>query len=782
MIYLVVARVMDKNSVKGYNILAENGSTTFVTKKSIVKFCKDHSVLNVQISGDNITGKGINLNNIPKIINDKMFGQQQVSGMNTSDVIRLAQPYINQYNQKKKEELQRKEQTNIKDKQNQYIRNKIYLLKNMINIALSMKDITNEMASNGEFTRYIKQIDIDNAEGDSLSNLIKRQGVNGLSNGILDRVHKLENRIRKFDLDRSVLNELNIIKNQCEQLRKLHSETKEIIRQNKYKVNLDKKEDKQLDKKEDLSDAIIINDNDVIEINNDINSMAITDNGLDDIPVISDIEENEAVLAIENETKNIEKLNISNVLNELFLSHDGYSTQNHSPKNGITAEYRSWDNFGMSVVNIITIIYKGTDNKFMIKADIPPMYKIKGYNTDNFKFPGDYTVKITRENIDLAKAGLQDYINNTLQVYAEADKILYEQCNISKQLNKELKEACKNLEQEYAFYSLQDVTSLMQDVTVDKVDNFTDYIRHGLVAKTKSAIATWNELNINNNIVHSNIIEDNLKLLLNKAKKVEEQEIKKQQEEYRRQQQEERQQIQKNKVTHSYGDDEFKKQILNIIDKADDVLYDIDNISESLSDMYSSYREYSSGGYISPFVKRAETILSSIVTKFSRELQLNKECEFHTRRELRTGAWFAGAESDELNEEAAKCESCVEDIVSQLIECINNTSNLSRKTVEEVQSLYNDLFSINIDDSDNYEFNTDSEFIPVYLDFLGVRYDSNDYDGLKGKIKEIIDSIEECIERCKETLTQDNNSENTIDISHISSKDLDEALNLFDDI
>lgn len=56
-------------------------------------------------------------------------------------------------------------------------------------MALNMKDITNEMTSNGQFTRYLKQIDIDNAEGDNLTNLIQRQSVTGLVNGLLAKVY-----------------------------------------------------------------------------------------------------------------------------------------------------------------------------------------------------------------------------------------------------------------------------------------------------------------------------------------------------------------------------------------------------------------------------------------------------------------------------------------------------------------------------------------------------------------------------------------------------------------
>mgnify|MGYP002517893522 CR=1 FL=1 len=774
MIYLIVGKIVDGNNVKSYIVMSENGNTQLIRKTSILKFCRDNDVLNVNASKNGLTGKGIMLSNIPKYKDTGMFGMQQVGGMSQAEVIQLAQPYIEKYKQDKINKQSKQDNNNDKTKQEQYVLNKIDIIELLINYALKMKNITNEMASNGDFTRYIKQIDIDNAEGESLDNIIKRQGVNGLANGLLDRLNKLKNRVKKFGLNNNLLVMIEHLENECEQLRKLHSETKQIIKQNKDRENIEEKEVKQLEntiEKENLDAIPVVDDAhiDAIEISAPETHIENIEDIFGDIPIVDDADENGILVPLEDELENIEKLDISSVLDELFLSHDGYSTQNRSSKNGITAEYRSWDNFGMSVASIITIIYKGTDNKFMVEASIPPMYKVKGYNVDSFKFPGDYAVKITRDSIDEAKTSLQNYINNTVQVYTDADRMLSEQCQLSKQLLDEIDTARKSLLGEYISYALNG----------DDNTSFVDYIKDGLINRAKNALKTWDNFGINPNLVLSTKVKNNLDLLIREIRKTEEQYTKEQE----KQQAEERRQIHKNGTTYSYEDNTFKEQLDNIIDKADDMLYSIDRISESLSDMYSSYREYASGEYISPFVKRAETILLSIFAKFSSELHLNKECNFHTRKELRAGAWFAGADFDELNDEANQCTEYIEEIISQLADCINSISSLSSKTIDNLQSLYNELLDINVDDSDRYDLNPDSNFNSIYLDFLGEAYNSGDYGGIRGKIKVILDSIEECIERCRETLVQDNNnSEREINTSHISSKDLDEALRLFDDI
>lgn len=774
MIYLIVGKIVNGNNVKSYVVMGENGNTQLIRKVSILKFCKDNDVLNVTTSKSGLTGKGIMLSNIPKYKDTGMFGVQQVGGMSQAEVIQLAQPYIEKYKQDKVNKQAKQDNNNGKTKQEQYVLNKIDIIELLINYALKMKNITNEMASNGDFTRYIKQIDIDNAEGDSLDNLIKRQGVNGLANGLLDRLNKLKDRVKKFGLDNNLLVMIGHLENECEQLRKLHSETKEIIKQNRDRENIEEKENRQLEntiEKENLDDIPVVEDAHIDAIEISVPETHIENIGdiFSDIPVVDDADEGGILVPLEDELENIERLDINNVLDELFISHEGYSKQNSSSKNDITAEYKSWDNFGMSVASIITIIYKGNDNKFMIEASIPTIYKVKGYNTGSFKFPGDYTVKITRDNIDKAKIGLQDYISNTIQVYTDADRMLSEQCQLSKQLLDEIDTARKSISTEWSFYLMSQYSNT----------GFVDYIKNGLVNRTRNALKTWDSFGINPNLVLSTKVKNKLDLLVREARKTEEQYIK----EKEKQQAEERKQIKKNGTTHSYEDATFKEQLETIIDRADDVLSNIDRISESLSDMYSSYREYSSGEYISPFVKRAETILLSIFAKFSRELHLNKECSFHTRKELRAGAWFAGADFDELNDEANQCTEYIEEIISQLIECINNASGLSNKTLDNLQSLYNELLDIDVDDSNKYNLNIDSEFNSTYLDFLGADYDSGNYDGIRGKVKVILDSIEECIERCRETLIQGNeSSEHEINISHISSKDIDEALRLFDDI
>ena len=226
MIYLIVGKIVDGNNVKSYVVMSENGNTQLVKKASILKFCRDNNVLNVTVSKNSLTGKGIMLSNIPKYKDTGMFGMQQMSGMSQAEVIQLAQPYIEKYKQDKINKQTKQNNNNDKTKQEQYVMSKIDIIELLINYALQMKNVTNEMASNGDFTKYIKQIDIDNAEGDSLDNLIKRQGVIGLANGLIDRLNRLKNRVKKFGLDKNLLSMIEHLEKECEQLRKLHSETK----------------------------------------------------------------------------------------------------------------------------------------------------------------------------------------------------------------------------------------------------------------------------------------------------------------------------------------------------------------------------------------------------------------------------------------------------------------------------------------------------------------------------------------------------------------------------
>lgn len=94
MIYLIVGKIVDGNNVKSYVVMSENGNTQLVKKASILKFCRDNNVLNVTVSKNSLTGKGIMLSNIPKYKDTGMFGMQQMSGMSQAEVIQLAQPYI----------------------------------------------------------------------------------------------------------------------------------------------------------------------------------------------------------------------------------------------------------------------------------------------------------------------------------------------------------------------------------------------------------------------------------------------------------------------------------------------------------------------------------------------------------------------------------------------------------------------------------------------------------------------------------------------------------------
>lgn len=194
--------------------------------------------------------------------------------MSQDEVIQLAQPLISQYIQKKETEQQRKIESSPeiqKAKQNEYVINKLIIIEDLVVTALAMKDITNELASNEHITRYIKQIDIDNAEGDSLDNLITRYGVNGLVNGLLNRLDRLNTRITRYNLDKS-------LRNKCNEIKDLHEKTKRIINDNK---NQEKKQSILLEKQPTEINNIPIVEDDIDMIEVDI--------GWSEIPVLEDV-------------------------------------------------------------------------------------------------------------------------------------------------------------------------------------------------------------------------------------------------------------------------------------------------------------------------------------------------------------------------------------------------------------------------------------------------------------------------------------------------------------
>lgn len=368
MIYLIVGKIVDGNNVKSYVVMSENGNTQLVKKASILKFCRDNNVLNVTVSKNSLTGKGIMLSNIPKYKDTGMFGMQQMSGMSQAEVIQLAQPYIEKYKQDKINKQTKQNNNNDKTKQEQYVMSKIDIIELLINYALQMKNVTNEMASNGDFTKYIKQIDIDNAEGDSLDNLIKRQGVNGLANGLLDRLNRLKNRVKKFGLDKNLLSMIEHLEKECEQLRKLHSETKQIIRQNKDRESIEEKESKHLEsvtEKENLDNIPVVEDAhiDAIEVSAPNEYIENIEDVFGDIPVVEDAADGGILVNVdgdEHQNKDEEHQNklvnsvlsrvdnikcssktVSEIANKLDMKYPGLHNKLHS--NNINNSFASKD-------------------------------------------------------------------------------------------------------------------------------------------------------------------------------------------------------------------------------------------------------------------------------------------------------------------------------------------------------------------------------------------------------------------------------------------------------
>jgi hypothetical protein len=327
-IWLLVGKVTEGNKVKNYIFMNNNGNTQFIQHRSLDKFYRENTILNVQIYKGSVTGKGMSLNNIPRYVNQQGFGLQQVGGMSQQEVIQQCQPLIDEYKQKEQEKSQKK-QDNTKNeqkaKQEDYINNKLIILGNIIDIALVMKDITNEMANNGQFTRYLKQIDIDNAEGDSLTNLIQRQGVRGLANGIEDRLDRLNNRVTKYNLDSSFKSKISELKNNCETLKKLHQNTKDIIKDNKEQEEQRQKEEKVSLKKQQAEEIEIVDevDEDAIAIEDEVETVdEVPEDAVaieDEIEVVDEIEED--AVAIEEEIDEIDKFEekVTKKLNQLNL-------------------------------------------------------------------------------------------------------------------------------------------------------------------------------------------------------------------------------------------------------------------------------------------------------------------------------------------------------------------------------------------------------------------------------------------------------------------------------
>ena len=382
-IWLLVGRETEGNNIKNYILMDYNGCTQFVQKRSIAKFCKEHEVINVQLSGDSITGKGIAITALPRYVKQQGFGLQQVSGVSQAEVIQMAQPLINQYMQKKDAELRKKQEDSTeaqKDKQNNYVLNKLSVIENLINIALNMKDITNELASNGQFTRYIKQIDIDNAEGDSLTNLIQRQGVNGLANGLLNRLDRLKDRIHKQGLNKAFISQADELKTKCEEIKKLHSETKSIIKNSRTnEAEQDKLLSKQITEVDDI--PVIEDSSDMIQVDYE-----------DTIPIVDDIGAGD----IEIDQNDIVKLDsIHDIFKQEQPSKEDKETQNKIDE--------LCDLYSKAVTNIGNIIHN-TKRIAEIAHDI------------DMEYPGVHN-RITKDKINSHYNSEEDAIKDILDHY-----------------------------------------------------------------------------------------------------------------------------------------------------------------------------------------------------------------------------------------------------------------------------------------------------------------------------------------------------------------------------
>ena len=243
-IWLVVGKEVDGNEVKKYMLLSDSGNRQSLTKNQLIRFCKSNEVVNIQTAGDNITGKGISLNSIARYKRSNQFGLDFIGGLSEQQVISAAQPYIQQL--RESEARKQREQLNKLNNNNssklETIRKKLFMYNNILNEASKMKDLTNLYASDSRLTRYLKQIDIENTDDESLSKMIERQGVNGLAKEIRNRIHKVNKRATEYKLTDSLMQEnngvtvkqaINQLLSKCDEIEKLHAETKKIIKDNK---------------------------------------------------------------------------------------------------------------------------------------------------------------------------------------------------------------------------------------------------------------------------------------------------------------------------------------------------------------------------------------------------------------------------------------------------------------------------------------------------------------------------------------------------------------------
>jgi len=105
--WLLAGKEMDGNHVKHYLLLSNRGSRKQLTANQLSTFYKSNDILNISVSGTNVSGIGISLNSLPKY--KRQNGQLvQYGGIKEQQVIAQADSLIKRYENKQNIEEKKK--------------------------------------------------------------------------------------------------------------------------------------------------------------------------------------------------------------------------------------------------------------------------------------------------------------------------------------------------------------------------------------------------------------------------------------------------------------------------------------------------------------------------------------------------------------------------------------------------------------------------------------------------------------------------------------------------
>lgn len=235
-IWYIAGRLIEGNTVKQYLFYNTKNQTKWVLHHNAASFVKNNVVINCNSNGSNLVGVGIQLTSLPRFVKGSNGNIQQVGGYTIQQVQQLAYSLLKEYQEK---QVTSNNKVNDNKQKVNYVTNKLKLINNLIYTALKMKDLTNGMAENGVLYKYLRQIDIDNAGDMTLAHLVRTREVNGLADGLKERLQNLNKRMVKYNLQNEVVdgiilgNKCRELLVKCEDIKKLHIDTKRLIELNK---------------------------------------------------------------------------------------------------------------------------------------------------------------------------------------------------------------------------------------------------------------------------------------------------------------------------------------------------------------------------------------------------------------------------------------------------------------------------------------------------------------------------------------------------------------------